>query len=199
MQVPENPDQPAPVNRLSADGTVGPPEASGGKPSGAVALRVIAVFKLCKAAVLVAVGVGLLRFLSHEQHQAAHEVVEQVRPDPHNRLIHELLSHVRLMSPATLKALSVGTFVYAGLFVIEGVGLLLRKRWAEWMVVLTTAGLLPVELYELAEKPTALRAGIVVVNAATVAYLVWQLNRTTGTGSEKQGPPTVLTETEVRS
>jgi hypothetical protein len=37
----------------------------------------------------------------------------------------------------------------------EGVGLWLRKRWAEWLTVIATSLLVPLELYELVRRATA--------------------------------------------
>jgi hypothetical protein len=45
--------------------------------------------------------------------------------------------------------------VYAGLLLTEGLGLLLRKRWAEYLTIITTAGLIPIELYEMSRRATA--------------------------------------------
>jgi uncharacterized membrane protein (DUF2068 family) len=49
----------------------------------------------------------------------------------------------------SLGELSVRTFLYAGLFTTEGIGLLLRKCWAEYFTIVTTGGLIPLEVYEL--------------------------------------------------
>lgn len=55
---------------------------------------------------------------------------------------------------------------------IEGVGLWLAKRWGEYFAVVATSLFLPVEIYELTEKVTALRVGVFVVNIAAVVWLV---------------------------
>ncbi len=34
----------------------------------------------------------------------------------------------------------------------EGVGLLLRQYWAEYLTIFTTASLIPLEIYELFER-----------------------------------------------
>ena len=63
------------------------------------------------------------------------------------------------MSPAP-PALEAGPRTYPGrLFVVEGIGLLLHKRWAEYFTVITTGLLMPIEIYELVHRPTILRAG----------------------------------------
>jgi uncharacterized membrane protein (DUF2068 family) len=65
--------------------------------------------------------------------------------------------------------------VYAAVFLVEGVGLLLRRRWAEYLTVIATASLLPLEVYELVERLRATRALIVAANLAIVLYLIARL------------------------
>ena len=89
------------------------------------------MFKLLKAVLLIAVGVGAINFLHKDVAGTVLHWVEVLRVDPDNRFIHGILVRIFRVTPAQLKALSVGTFFYAGLLGIEGIGLLLRKHWAE--------------------------------------------------------------------
>lgn len=66
----------------------------------------------------------------------------------------------------------MGTFLYAGLFAAEGVGLLLRKRWAEYFTIVTTTGLIPLEIFELAGHFTVTKLVVAFVNVLIVWYLV---------------------------
>jgi len=54
----------------------------------------------------------------------------------------------------------------------EGVALWLRKRWAEWLTVIATSLLVPLELYELVRRATALKTVGLTVNILIVFYLV---------------------------
>src|SRR5665213_331669 len=103
-------------------------------------LLAIALFKLFKGALLVGVGVGALRLLHKDVAQTALHWVDVLRVDPDNRFIHGVLTRAFSISPKQLKATSIGTFIYAGLLLTEGTGLLLRKRWAEYFTIITTAG-----------------------------------------------------------
>jgi hypothetical protein len=55
---------------------------------------------------------------------------------------------------------------------LEGLGLHFRQRWAAWLVVVATSFLVPFEVWGLIHKHTAVRAVILVINLAIVAYLV---------------------------
>jgi uncharacterized membrane protein (DUF2068 family) len=142
------------------------------KQSSSFVLVLIAMFKLLKAVLLIAVGLGAINFLHKDVAGTVLHWVEVLRVDPDNRFIHGTLVRIFRVTPAQLKALSVGTFFYAGLLGIEGIGLLLRKHWAEYFTIITTAALIPLEIYELARHVTVTKLVVTVVNILIVWYLV---------------------------
>ena len=73
--------------------------------------------------------------------------------------------------------MGVVSFVYAGLFTTEGIGLWRLKRWAEWFTVVITSSLLPVEIYQILHRPTSTKILVFLINIAVVAYF---LHRITG-------------------
>jgi uncharacterized membrane protein (DUF2068 family) len=95
-----------------------------------------------------------------------------LRVDPDNRYVHGLLEKIFRVTPKQLKELSVGTFLYAGLFATEGFGLLLRKRWAEYFTIVTTGLLIPLEIFEMARHFTVTKVVVGIINALIVWYLV---------------------------
>ena len=124
------------------------------------------------------VGVGALHFIHRDVAQTVNHWIDVLRVDPDNRFIHKFLTRLLRVNPTQLKALSAGTFLYAGLFLTEGTGLLLRKRWAEYLTIISTASLIPLEIYELVERFTAVKFAVILVNAAIVVYLVMRVRRT---------------------
>ena len=56
---------------------------------------------------------------------------------------------------------------------LEGAGLWLQKRWAEYLAVVSTAVFLPIEIYELIDKVTALKIAALLVNIAILVYLLF--------------------------
>ena len=135
-------------------------------------LLAIAIFKLFKGILLLAVGIGALRLLHRDVGEVVSHWVDVLGVDPDNRVIHRLLSRVLSISPKQLKEASAGTFVYAGLLLTEGTGLLLRKRWAEYFTIISTAGLIPLEVYEIQRHPTAIKIVVLLINVAIVIYLI---------------------------
>jgi len=135
-------------------------------------LLLIAIFKLAKGALLVAVGAGAIHLLHRDVADTVMRWVNILRVDPDNRIIHGVLTHLLSISTKQLELLSAGTFFYAALLLTEGTGLLLRKRWAEYFTIITTAGLIPLELYELAKHASLAKIIVLAVNVAIVFYLV---------------------------
>ena len=138
-------------------------------------ILLIGVFKLLKGLLLVAVGIGAFKLLHKNVADIVIHWIEILRVDPDNRFIQPLLGKVLPMTTKQLKELGVGTFFYAGLLLTEGVGLLMRKHWAEYFTVITTGGLIPLEIYELAKRFTVAKVVVLIVNAAIVVYLVARL------------------------
>ena len=135
-------------------------------------LFLIGLFKLFKALLLIAVGVGAIKLLHKDLSSTVMHWVEVLRVDSDNRYIHGLLTRIFRVTPKQLKELSVGTFIYAALFATEGTGLLLRKHWAEYFTIITTGALIPIEIYELAKHFTLVKLAVTVINVLIVWYLV---------------------------
>lgn len=146
-----------------------------GKATHGRGLKLIAAFKLLKALGLIAVGVGALRLLHKNVAAVAEHWINVFRGDPHNHYIDLLLAKLAILDDRRLKELSVGTFVYAAIFLVEGVGLALAKRSAEYFTIITTSSLLPIEIYELVRRVSAGRILVLLINLAIVVYLVFEL------------------------
>jgi uncharacterized membrane protein (DUF2068 family) len=67
----------------------------------------------------------------------------------------------------------VGVTAFAVLEAVEMVGLWLAKRWAEYLTLVATAALLPLEVYDLSSGVTVLKIITFVVNLAIALYLLW--------------------------
>jgi uncharacterized membrane protein (DUF2068 family) len=68
-------------------------------------------------------------------------------------------------------------FLYATLFIVEGVGLWMARRWAEYLTIIATSSFVPFEVYELFRHVTWPRTVTLVINLLVVAYLVVKVRR----------------------
>lgn len=90
------------------------------------------------------------------------------------RLTDFVLQQFTSLSRAAEVALAVAAILYGLLEAFEGIGLLLRRRWAEYLVLLATCAFLPVEIDEMMRRPTVLKALALMVNFAIIIYLGWR-------------------------
>ncbi len=138
-------------------------------------LRTIALYKLVKVILLLLAAYGELHL--HDKSLSAKLVTwVQARPAGlEHQAVSQLLQWFSGLSEAKIHALRIGTFAYATVFAVEGIGLWMQKRWAEWLTTIVTASLIPLELWEFAIRPNVGKAAVVLANAAIVAYLVWHV------------------------
>ena len=135
-------------------------------------LRLIAGFKLLKASLLIVVAVGALKLLHQNVGDAVEHWIEAFGLDPDGRLMNSAIEKASTLTPERIKALSLGSMVYACLFLTEGIGLWFLKRWAEWFTVIITSSLVPLEIYEIHRDLTAMKFALLVANVVVVVYLV---------------------------
>lgn len=140
-------------------------------------LRLIAAFKLLKGLALLALGIGALNLLHKDVEAIVVHWINIFQVDPNGHYVRLLLAKLSILDDRRLKELSVGTFIYSAVFLTEGVGLALEKRWAEYLTIGTTASLLPLEIYELAKHASIGKVLALVINLAVVVYLVLELRR----------------------
>src|ERR1700683_2930691 len=138
-------------------------------------IRLIALFKLLKSALLIAVGMSALHLLHKDVASIAEHWVKMLGLDPGNRYVGRALQKAGNLTPNKIKSLGVVSFIYAGLFLTEGIGLWLVKRWAEWFSVIITSSLVPVAIYEIYRHFTAPRILALLINIAVVGYLLYRI------------------------
>ena len=145
------------------------------KPTDSRLIRLIALFKLLKAILLVVVGVGALRLIHADISTFIDKWVVRLGLGPGGRYVGHLILTAATLTPNKIKDLAVGSFVYAALFLTEGIGLWLLKRWAEWFTVISTSSLIPVEVYEIYRHPSAGKVVLLVINLAVVTFLAHRI------------------------
>jgi uncharacterized membrane protein (DUF2068 family) len=69
---------------------------------------------------------------------------------------------------------AIAAIGYALLEGTEGVGLAMRRRWAEYLTVLATGILIPYEAYEVVHHITLFKVGALLLNVGVVGYLVYR-------------------------
>lgn len=139
--------------------------------------RLIGCLKLASGLLALILGIGFMQFVGHDPGLHIERMSAHLGLDPHNHLIHRLISALTGINRSRLRAIQVGTFFYAILHVIEGIGLILERDWAGYLVVLATSSLIPFELYEIVQKQSLPRIAILILNIGIVIYLILELRK----------------------
>jgi uncharacterized membrane protein (DUF2068 family) len=135
-------------------------------------LRLVAVFKFCKATFLLVTAWGLLKMVNPAFGAQVDTWIEGLRSGFGQDLLRHGLEAMNRLGPVHLHLLSVVSVIYAGLFLTEGYGLWLGRRWAEYLTVVVTSLLIPYELYEVVTKGRAVAIAVLILNVLIVAYLL---------------------------
>jgi uncharacterized membrane protein (DUF2068 family) len=146
-----------------------------------IVLRVIAVDRAVHFVVLALLAIAVFLVASNEEElrdrfyailSAIHGGVGGPSAGSDGSFVHridDLLSLPR----GRLHVVGVVLAVYAVLEAVEAVGLWMQKRWAEYLTLIATAALLPLEIYELVKGVTVLKVTALVVNIAVIVYLLF--------------------------
>jgi uncharacterized membrane protein (DUF2068 family) len=140
-------------------------------------IKVIIVERIVKAMVLVALAIGLLAagrngLLTTWSDYAQDQLNLNAGQSVIIQLLLRLLLFLGSFNHITL--LAIGAVVYALLEGTEGVGLAMRRRWAEYLTVIATGILIPFELYEVVHRATLFKVGALLLNLAVVGYLAYR-------------------------
>jgi uncharacterized membrane protein (DUF2068 family) len=147
------------------------------RPSGPSGFRIIGVMKLVSGLAGAAAGLGMFRLVNKDLGEVVERFLIRLHLDPDNRLAQVVLSQVARLDGRYVKAIAAGAFFYAILHFVEGVGLFLGKRWAGYLTVIATGSLLPLEIFEIARKPSAVRIAVLLVNLAILDYVAVTLRQ----------------------
>jgi uncharacterized membrane protein (DUF2068 family) len=141
-----------------------------------IILRVIAIYKILHGLFLIGIGVGLVKLKHQPIPQLLQDyVIRPLQVPPESTFGLWALKEASKLTPHIIQVTSDLVFVYAALFLVEGVGLYLRKHWAEYLVVIITGSLLPFEIWTMFAQVEWWKAGLIVGNLLIVGYLVHRL------------------------
>ena len=137
-----------------------------------VGVLLIGALKLLKGLLLLVIGFGALSLLHENVVTNVTHWVNALGVDPDNHFVHKLIRKLWTVDEKKLVEISAGTFFYAAVTLTEGVGLLLRKRWAEYFTIFVTASFIPLEVYELVKHFSLTKIAVILVNGLIVGYLI---------------------------
>ncbi len=132
---------------------------------------------MLKAAFFIVVGLGLLSFYEPSFLARLYRLADEMPYRVEQHMLRQAIGFLSGLSPSRIQLLATATFLYASLFVVEGVGLWRGRYWAEWLTVIATSSLIPFEIYELTVHPSWNKVLVIALNIVILAYLVWRVRR----------------------
>jgi uncharacterized membrane protein (DUF2068 family) len=138
-------------------------------------LKMIALFKIAKGALLFLLGFSLLflnaraGWLDRISDWAEAEILLG-----HTKFVTFLLNKLQdVLAGGQLRATGFLALFYCGVLLIEGIGVYLQMRWAEFLMIFATAALIPLEVRHLWHRPSVAAVLILLANC----FIVWFLYR----------------------
>jgi uncharacterized membrane protein (DUF2068 family) len=140
-----------------------------------VRVWLIAVFKLCKALLLLLLGLSIAISMHGHLLDDLLRRATAVSLRQENRYIRTVLSWLGGVNRRTLRMFEISTFFYSSLLFTESIGLFLLKPWAEYLTVFVTASFVPFELFSDARRFGLAKTVVLCTNVAVVWYLLSRL------------------------
>jgi uncharacterized membrane protein (DUF2068 family) len=138
-------------------------------------LKLIALFKIGKGALLLLAGASLLflnaraRWIEALSNWTADEILLK-----HSRAVIWLLHKLQaVLADGGVRATGFLALFYAAVLFTEGIGVYMQQRWAELLMIFATAALIPIEVRHLLHHPGLVGALILLANC----FIVWFLYR----------------------
>src|SRR3954466_11157975 len=132
-------------------------------------LEIIAGFKFVQAATLIVAGLSALGLMNARVADLAQDWLERLALGNGQHFAVAAATRVlpwfNAATPRHFAALGAGAFVYASVFLAEGIGLWQGRKWAEWLTIIVTASLLPFEIIAVHRRLTVVRVAALVVNS----------------------------------
>ena len=140
-------------------------------------LFAVGIFKLSKTLFFGTIGIGALHLLHRNVGDLVMRITDALPLDPEGRFVSLVMDRADLIGNHQLRMVSAAALSYAVLCLIEGVGLLLEKVWAEYFTLVLTTLALPWEFFELVREPSVWKAALTAANMVVVLYLLWHVRR----------------------
>jgi uncharacterized membrane protein (DUF2068 family) len=135
-------------------------------------LVLIAAYKLLQALLFVSIGLGAHHLLHKDVGDQFLAFALHFHFNPESRFIDFVLDKASLLHDPLLRRIGLVAFSYAGLSLVEGIGLYLEKAWAEYLTLAITVSFLPWEVFEIFRRLTLIRVSLLGANLLVFFYLL---------------------------
>lgn len=140
-------------------------------------LRTVAALEAAKGALVLLTGFGLFALLHQDVQDLAEALVRHAHLNPASHTPRVFIAYAGRLDDTRLLQLAAAAFAYAAVRMVEAYGLWHGRAWAEAIAAASGAIYLPFELAELVRRPGLPSAGLLALNLAIVAFMVYSLKK----------------------
>ena len=135
-------------------------------------VTLIVGFKAFLGVLYVLVGIGAFSLRDRNIEAFLVQLVDTISLDRDSHLVESAFKLLPMVTPSLLRNIAIGTLAYGTIEFIQAFGLYYRQIWAEWLIIVFTILLVPVEIYEIFKHATPIKFLVLVLNVVIVWYLV---------------------------
>jgi uncharacterized membrane protein (DUF2068 family) len=138
-------------------------------------LRTVAAFEFTKGLLVVLAGSGLISLIHRNVNleDVADNLLYVLHLNSDRHLSQVFVAVAARLDDANLMTVAVAAALYCALRFAESYGLWNARAWAQWFALLSGIVYLPLEIYELIRRSTALRWVLLSLNVAIVTYMAY--------------------------
>ena len=140
-------------------------------------MQLVAAAEALKGLLVFGAGFGLLALLHRDIRHVAVALVTRLHLDPTSHYAGVFIDLAASLTDTRLWALAALALLYSSVRLAEAYGLWFERRWAAWLGAASGAIYLPIEVYEIAQRPGAVKAATLLLNLSVVAYLIRSLQK----------------------
>lgn len=113
--------------------------------------------KLLKGTLALLLAFGVYKLAGKDISNLFDQALRVIHLDPENRFLSDIGEKLDNITPANVKWVATGTFLYSLFSLVEGVGLIFRVKWAVWLAIGESAFFIPIEIFELVHHHEVVR------------------------------------------
>jgi uncharacterized membrane protein (DUF2068 family) len=137
--------------------------------SKAPTLYFIIIVKLVKGTLALLLAVGAYKLAGRDLQDIFDNLVRFIHLDPENRFLSDIGDNLDQVTPANVRWVATGMFLYSLFALVEGIGLIYRVPWAGWLTIGESAFFIPIEIYEIVRHHRVVESG-----RATSPHFYWK-------------------------
>jgi uncharacterized membrane protein (DUF2068 family) len=122
-------------------------------------LYFIIVIKLAKGILALLLAFGVYKLAGKDLQDLFDRLLRFIHLDPENRFLSDIGDHLDNITPANVRWVATGTFLYSLFSLVEGIGLIFRVPWAGWLAIGESAFFIPIEVFELVHHHELVQRG----------------------------------------